>query len=382
MPEAPPNILVVAGDPSGDVHGANLVRELRTAAPGVHVAALGGRHLREASDEFLFDLASLGLTGFIDPLAQFFLIQRLLRVLGRHMDRHRPDLVVTIDFYGFNHQVLGLARHRGLKAFYYISPQVWASRAYRILRLKRLVERMLLIFPFEVELYERAGVPCTFVGHPLLDLLPEARPRDGRPDRPLRIGLLPGSRPAVVNRHLPVYLEALALLRREFPAAEGTLFASSNLPDEVLAPHLKRAHGTGPVRIVRETDYAERSGLDFALTTSGTATLENALLGVPMVVAYRTNWPTYLIAKAIAKVRHVAMANILAGRELVPELLQSACTAEAVAAKALGLLKDPGLDRLRAELVALRGALGGPGASRRAAELLASRLRVPQGREA
>jgi lipid-A-disaccharide synthase len=339
---------------------------------------MGGKHLRETADEFLFDLASLGLTGFIDPLSQFLLIQRLLRVLRRHLDRRPPALVVTIDFYGFNHQVLGLAKHRGVPAYYYISPQVWASRAYRVQKLKRLVERMLLIFPFEEKIYASAGVPCTFVGHPLIDLLPEAREAERRDGRALRIGLLPGSRPAVVNKHLPIYLEALALVRKEFPRTEAYLFASSSISDEILAPHLERAQGAGQVCIVRESDYSERSRLDFAMTTSGTATLENALLGIPMVVAYKTNWPTYLIAKAIALVKHVAMANILTGRELIPELLQSKCTAETVAGRTLAVLKDPGLDRLRADLAGLRAVLGGGGAAKRAAGILADAVRLPQ----
>ncbi len=376
-----PRLLIVAGDASGDLHGANLARELKALVPGLSIASVGGRRLKEASDEFLLDLASIGLTGFLDPVAQFFKIQRMLRVVARHMDARRPSLLVTIDFYGFNHQVLGLAKHRGIPAYYYISPQVWASRAYRIEKLKRLVRRMLLIFPFEVALYEKAGVPYDFVGHPLLDILPEAPPRRRAGDAP-RIGLLPGSRPAVVRRHLPLYLGAMALLRRELPGAEAIVFASSSISDELLEPILKES-GV-PAKIVRESGYAERARLDFALTTSGTATLENALLGVPMVVAYKTNWPTYLIAKSIAHVKHVAMPNILTGRELLPELLQTACTPESLARETLRLLKSPGLDALRAELTGLRARLGGPGASRRAARVLADALslgeRVPEGR--
>ena len=374
------NLLIIAGDPSGDLHGAGLIREIKSLRPDVHVAAMGGPRMQSVADEFLFDLASIGLSGFIDPFTQILLIRRLLSVVRRHMDRKRPAAVVPIDFYGFNHQVLGLAKHRGLPAFYYISPQVWASRLGRILKLKRLVERMLLIFPFEVPLYREAGVPCSFVGHPLLDLIPDPVPKPSRDPSEPRIGLLPGSRPEEMHRHLPVFLRALRRIRKRFPKAKVQIFASKNITDAMLQNHLNGAQRRGPgppspatgrMEIVRENDYQQRSRLDFAITSSGTATLENALLGIPMVVVYKINWPSYWIVRSMVRVRHIAMANILAGRELVPELIQSRMTPETVATETLRIMENPeAMKRLRRNLLSLRDHLGGPGAARRAASMI------------
>jgi lipid-A-disaccharide synthase len=360
------NILLIAGDPSGDLHGAGLIRELKALRPDVRVACLGGARMQAEADEFIFDLASRGLSGFIDPILKIFLIRRLLSVVRHYLDTRRPAAFVPIDFYGFNHQVLGQAKHRGVPAFYYVSPQVWASRAGRIHKLKRLVERMLLIFPFEVPLYHKAGVPCSFVGHPLLDIIPEPEEKNSTNSAP-RIGLLPGSRVSELDRHLPVMLDALRRIRRRLPKVEAQLFASKNISDEFLKKRLKDA----AVQIVRESDYRERSRLDFAMTSSGTATLENSLLGVPMVVMYKMNWPTYWIAKSIVKIPHISMANILAGKELVPELIQSEATGERAAAESLSFLEDPAkLADVRSQLLSLREKLGGPGAAKRAAAII------------
>lgn len=368
------NILLIAGDPSGDLHGAGLIRELKAQRPDVRIACLGGARMQAEADEFIFDLASRGLSGFIDPFTKILLIKRLLNLVRRYLDFQKPAAIVPIDFYGFNHQVLGLAKHRGIPAFYYISPQVWASRPGRIQKLKRLVERMLLIFPFELPLYRDAGVPCTFVGHPLLDLIPEPVEK-GFVNAAPRIGLLPGSRPTELERHLPLFLEALRRIRRRLPKTEAQLFASRNISDQFLRARLSNGM---PVQIVRESDYRERSRLDLALTSSGTATLENALLGLPMVVVYKLNWPSYWIAKSIVKIPHISMANILAGKELVPELIQSKATPERLAAEALSLLEDPPrLADVRTQLLALREKLGGPGAAKRAASIILESVGAP-----
>jgi lipid-A-disaccharide synthase len=269
--------------------------------------------------------------------------------------------LVCVDYYGFNSRVLGLAKSAGVPAYYFISPQVWASRAGRMHVLKRLVRRMLVIFPFEERMYREAGVPCTFVGHPLLDLIPEPEPRAGLAP-PFTVGLLPGSRASEVRRHLPVFLGALDRLRRRFPSTQARLFASPHLPDAAYA------QAAGQAELVREEGYARRGGLDLALCSSGTATLENALLGVPMVVVYKMSWPTYAVARALIRVKHIAMAG------LVPELIQDAATPQSVAAAALALLEDPGRhESLRQDLLALRRVLGEPGACARAAgEVLGS----------
>jgi len=267
-----------------------------------------------------------------------------------------------------------MARHRRIRTFYYISPQVWASRAGRVRKLARLVDHMMVIFPFEAEIYQNAGVSCSFVGHPLLDMVPEPAPRGTAvgPKAPVRVGLLPGSRPSEIQRHLPILLAAFEQIRRRFPGAQARLFAAANLPDSLFQPALQKCDGVG---FVRETRYEERSTLDLALTCSGTATLENALLGIPMVVMYRMFPPTYWIAKAVVRVPYIALANILLGKPLVPELIQSQATPERVAEEALAILEDP--DRyvaVRSQLLSLRDRLGKPGAAQRAAQAILERL--------
>ena len=362
-----PLILIVAGDPSGDLHGAHLARALKSG--GARVAAVGGPLLQGEADEFLEDLASHAIAGFWEPVAKVGFLVRLGLRLKRFLQERRPTVLVCIDYYGFNRRVLSLARDAGVPAYYFISPQVWASRPGRVAVLKRLVRRMLVIFPFEERLYRDAGVPCTFVGHPLLDLIP-APPDQAALKPPLTIGLLPGSRAAEVQRHLPVFLEAFQRLQGSFPQSRAVVFASPHLPDSAYAA------AAGIAELVREPGYVRRAALDLALSSSGTATLENALLGVPMVVVYKMSWPTYAVARALIRVKHISMVNILADRSLVPELIQDEATPQRVAQAARALLEDPGrYARLRQDLLALRRVLGEPGASRRAAQEILSSWR-------
>ena len=364
------HILIVAGDPSGDLHGSRLAKALKARESGLRVAAVGGKLLEAEADEFIADLASLGIVGFVEPLRQLPRLLALSRRLAAFMAEKRPLALVCIDYYGFNRRVLSLAKAAGVPAYYYISPQVWASRAGRVKVLKGLVRRMLVIFPFEERLYREAGVPCLFVGHPLLDLVPEPSHKDGL-GKPLRVGLLPGSRASEVRKHLPLFLESYQRLRRHFPESTASVFAAPTLPNKAYA-----AAGIPGVELVRDRDYRRRGGVDLAICSSGTATLENALLGIPMVVVYKLSWPTYAVARAIIHVRHIAMANLLAGRELVPELVQSRATPANIAREALRLLESPRrYADLRRDLLSLRRKLGGRGAAARAAEEILRELR-------
>lgn len=356
--------LVVAGDPSGDLHASNLIKALKRRDPGVRVAAVGGPLCRAVADEFLEDLASRGVTGFLEPALKIPFLLKLRSRLQAFLRERRPSALVCVDYYGFNRRVLPLAKAEGIPAFYFVSPQVWASRPGRVQVLKRFVRKMLVIFPFEAKLYNDAGVPAEFVGHPLLDLIPTPVDKSG-PGEPRLVGLLPGSRSSELRRHLPVFFSAFERLRSSHPAAKGLLFAAVNQPDT--------AYGLLPpgVELVREQDYAKRRSLDVAICSSGTATLENALLGVPMVVVYKLSWPTYAIARALIKVKHIAMANLLAGRGVVPELIQRDATPERAAAEAARFLDDAAyFSATRQALLAVRRSLGEPGAADRAAAAL------------
>jgi lipid-A-disaccharide synthase len=353
--------LIVAGDPSGDLHASNLIKALKRLDPSVRVAAVGGPLCRAAADEFIEDLASRGVTGFWEPALKIGFLLKLAKRINSLLSQRRPAALICVDYYGFNRRILPYAKAAGIPAFYFVSPQVWASRPGRVKVLKRLVDKMLVIFPFEEDLYRAAGVPVEFVGHPLLDLIPETSAHRAEPGAP-RIGLLPGSRSSELRRHLHMFYAAFKVLRLERPGANGFVFASPNQTDA--------AYGRLPdgVVLVRESDYAVRASLDLAICSSGTATLENAVLGVPMVVVYKLSWPTYAIARAIVKVKHIAMANLLAGREVVPELIQRDATAGRIVLEAARFLDDPALAaRTRAELARVRSKLGEPGAAARAA---------------
>lgn len=364
-----PFFLIVAGDPSGDVHAASLIASLKRQRPEARVAAVGGERCRAVADDFVEDLASRGVSGFWEPVVQIGFLRRLSARLDAVLRERKPDAVICVDYYGFNRRVLALARRHGVPAFYFISPQVWASRAARIQVLKQHVRRMLVIFPFEERLYRDAGVPVTFVGHPLLDSMPA--PSSSRSTAGPVIGLLPGSRRSELRRHLPICYEAFRLLRAQRPSLRGVLFAASQ-PDE--------EYGTLPegVTLVRDRHYEMRATLDIAICSSGTATLENALLGVPMVVIYKLSWLTYLIARAIVTVKQIAMANVLAGRPIVPELIQHDATPSRVVAAVAGILDNPErAARMRADLLALRGTLGEPGATDRAARIILDESQEP-----
>jgi lipid-A-disaccharide synthase len=361
-------ILFVAGDPSGDIHAARLVAALKRARPGLRAAAVGGPSLKKEADDFLEDLASRGVTGFWEPIMKLGFLAKLLKRIVVFLKTQKPQAVVCVDYYGFNRRVLGVAKAAGVPAYYYVSPQVWASRPGRVNVLKRLTKKMLVIFPFEEKLYKSKGVACKFVGHPLLDQVPAPRDEDFVSAHK-QIGILPGSRASEVAKHLPILLGAFDRFQKTFPGAKAVVFASPSLPDSAYD-----LGGRTRVRLVRDSNYAERSKLDLALCSSGTATLENALLGLPMVVVYKLSWPTYWIARAIIRVPYIAMANLLAGKKLVPELIQRDATPQKVAAAAVELLESPSrYSKLRKELAALRETLsdgGGSSSDRAARELL------------
>ena len=366
------NILVIAGDPSGDLHAASLIKALRAKDPEISVTSMGGVRMQEVSSHFIYNLVSVGAVGFAEPFKNFFLWLKLIKLARRYMEEKRPACVIAVDFYGFNHQMLGLAAHRKIPAFYYISPQVWASRPGRAAKLAKLTKEIFVIFPFEEALYKKAGGNAFFVGHPLLDLIPEPAERPvPPPDGAWNIGILPGSRKAEISRHLPIFLKAFYRIKEVHPNAKAFVFAVPEFPDDRLVPELEQVekYWSKDVEIVRERDYKQRAQLDFAFTCSGTATLENALLGIPMAVAYKMSRFTWEIAKRVANVQYVSLVNILLKRPAVKELIQEKATVDLLAQEAFSFLNNP--PRIRAsrkELTGLRALLGNRGAAERAAE--------------
>ena len=365
-------ILIVCGDASGDLHAGSLAKALREGASSrketVTLVGVGGPRLRAQADRWIADIASQGISGFIEPLFKAGVLWRTFRQIRDLMAAEKPDAVICVDFYGFNRRVLGLARRFAVPSYYYIGPQVWASRPGRLKALSRLIRRAFLILPFEPALYRQAGIAADFVGHPLLDLVPQ--PLEKKLGKPFRIGLFPGSRKDEIRRHGPVLLEAYRLMNSAMPC-RGFLFAP---------PAARR--GDYPalepsIAWVQEDGYDQRRKLDLALGSSGTTTIENALLGVPMVVLYKTSWITYGIARALIRVLYISMTNLLSGQALFPEFIQGRAKPEFIAQAGLDLLKDPAAyRRLQSRLLGLRGALGTPGAAARTAQAILADLKT------
>ena len=378
MPQIVPNsknILIVAGDVSGDVHAANLIKELKAAAPEATVTCIGGERMRAAGDKFLYNLVSKGASGFIEPFKKMPMWVRLMNMIKAYITEKHPACVITVDFYGFNHQVLGIAKHRNIPAYYYVCPQVWASRQYRAKAIVRLAKKMFVIFPFEKKIYADLGGDAVFLGNPLLDIIPAAKEKvyEGGRLKEWKIGFLPGSRPKEISRHTPLFANSFKEIKRAFPNAQAYLFAVPEVSDERLN-ELMSGKQEG-INIVRETDYKLRSEMDFVVTCSGTATLENALLGLPMLVVYKTSWATYQIAKMIIKVPYISLVNILSRKEIVKEFIQKDANAQGIAKEVCSVLgNEKKYTAMRESLLKVRKDLGESGVAKRAAEIIVSEV--------
>lgn len=369
-------MLVVAGEASGDLHGARLISELRLLVPDLEVFGLGGDEMRAAGLDAVAHSSEISVVGITEVLKVLPRARQIFASLLREVDRRRPRLAVLIDFPDFNLRLAKELEERGLTVVYYISPQVWAWRRGRVKSIAKVVDRMLVLFPFEVDFYREHGVDVVHVGHPLVDevpVLPQAWAKGEPQGEPYRIALLPGSRMSEVEALLPVMLEAVRRLAAELPV-EARLIRAPTIPREVLEEAVELA-GL-PVEIVSEERFAAIADSHLALCASGTATLEVGLLGTPMVVLYRLGSWTYLLAKMMVHLPFVSLANLVLGRKVVPELIQSRANPETIAAEAEEILVHAAVrERMRAGLGDLRAKLGEGGASGRAALEVAELLR-------
>jgi len=376
-------LLMVAGEASGDLHGARLLAELRRLVPGVTAFGLGGAELRAAGLETVADSSEVAVVGVVEVLKVLPRVRQVFAALLAEVDRRRPRAAVLIDFPDFNLRLAGRLARRGIPVIYYISPQVWAWRRGRVRTIARRVDEMLVLFPFEEEFYRRSGVRAVHVGHPLVDevpRLPSAWDREPVAGEPYRLALLPGSRRSEVEALLPAMLAAAARVAAELPVAV-TLIRAPGIPEALLAEHVEAFRRRGaaerdlPVRVESDDRFGAIAGSHLALCASGTATLEVGLLGTPMIVLYRLARWSYVLAKLLVRLPNFAMVNLVLGREVVPELLQGEAEPERIAAEALRLLGDrEARARVRAGLAELRPRLGEGGASARAARQVAEVL--------
>jgi lipid-A-disaccharide synthase len=372
----PPEILISAGEASGEMYAARLASAL-AARTGARFFGLGGAKMQEAGVELAADYHTMSVVGITEVIEKLPVVWRNWRKMAKEAERRKPKLAILVDSPGFN---LGLGRRlrkQGIPLVYFIGPQVWAWRPGRVKTIKRLVKRILVIIPFEEKIYRDAGVPADFVGHPLADVVRATMTREefcGRhgldPARPI-LTLLPGSRPGEIHRHLPVILEACRGLGN---GAGPQLVLAATTGVAAQAEAMCRASGLR-VTVVQAQTYNALAAADCAIVSSGTATLESALLGTPIVVVYRVSPLTGFIMRFMLRTPYVALVNVIAGRAVAPELIQGRFTAAAVRAEAARLLASrEARAEAKAGLAEVRQKLGAGGAIDRAAEIIAGML--------
>ncbi len=370
--------MIVAGEASGDLHGANLVKAMRRLQPDLDFCGIGGDELAAAGVDVLFDAHRLAVVGLVEVLAHLRDIIAARRILKKKIKKDRPCLLILIDFPGFNLRMARTAKKYGIPVFYYISPQVWAWHSSRVKTIARRVDRMCVILPFEEKFYNDRGVEAHYVGHPLLDSVKVEMTREDFCNRHkidpehMIVGLLPGSRKKEISALLPTFLEAAKRMQKKYQKHIVFLvsLAPSITEDELQANGLDAYRQAVDIRVVSRNRYDMMAACDAVVAASGTVTLELAILSVPMVVVYKISPLTYYLAKLLVKIAHFSLVNLIAEAPVVPELLQDQGNPGSIEVELAFLLFDEHTrQKMQDGLALVRQRLGGPGASDKAAAL-------------
>ena len=370
-------ILIIAGEASGDLHGSHLVRHLRSMMPDASFFGIGGDAMAREGVSLGIHASQLAVVGVTEIVGKFRVIHRAYSYVKHGLTHDPPDLVILIDFPDFNLRIARHAWRRGIPVVYYISPQVWAWRRGRIKDIARYVSKMLVIFPFEEALYREHGVDVSYVGHPLLDAVTVMQPSQTlygewglSPIYPV-VGLFPGSRYTEVDSVLPAMLEAAVRIRERFPRTQFLVGQAPSLDPRRFDHYLEGQ--LLPICKVHDHIYSAMRMCDIAIVASGTATLELALLEVPMVIVYRVSRLTYAVGRTLVRVPSIGLANLVSGKRVVPELIQGHVTGERIYESCIPFFTNAiYMSTIRSELKRIRTVLGAPGASRRAAEIICS----------
>ncbi len=377
--------MIVSGEPSGDMHGARLVRAMLERAPELRFCGMGGPELRAAGVEILYDAHKLAVVGITEVIGHLGDILAARRTLIRRMQENRPALLILIDYPDFNLLLAARAKKLGIPVFYYISPQVWAWRKGRTGKIGRLSDRIAVILPFEKDFYGRHGIQVDFVGHPLVDGVRTTMKKTdflrqhNIPEENTIIGLLPGSRSREIRNLLPSFLQAATLLTGRIDKKCTFLIPrAASIPESLLREHgLSEFDDRLDIRVISENRYDLMAACDAVVAASGTVTLELALLDIPAVVTYRVSARTYRIGRLLVRnVKYFSLVNLIGGKKIIPELLQDEVTPERIARELARMLTDgPARKNILAGLAEVRRRLGGPGASERAARIALQCLR-------
>ncbi|MFH1581535.1 MAG: lipid-A-disaccharide synthase [Pseudomonadota bacterium] len=369
-------VMIIAGEASGDIHGSRLVTAMHKRNSGLFFYGIGGRALRAAGVKILVNAEELSVVGITEVFSKLRGILKGIRIAKRSLKRMRPDLLILIDFPDFNLHVAATAKKLKIPVLYYISPQVWAWRPGRVNKIGKLVDHMAVILPFEQQFYRKHNVPVTFVGHPLLDnknatdsICKDITTRESV------IGLFPGSRDREIARHLPVMLKAAGVISKQAGNVKFIISIASSVEREHIEDIVKNYKQTIDFDIVADSVDKVFRKCRLVVAASGTVTLEAAISGTPMLIIYKVSPISYWLGKIMIRVKNIGLVNLIAGREIVPELVQSKASPKNIADRVLNMLNDAsGLEMLRNELLGVRESLGGPGASERVAEIALSML--------
>ena len=367
-------VLIVAGESSGDLYGAKLVEAMASLSPEVTFHGIGGKEMKRSGVNLLFSSSELAVVGITEVVEKMGHIWRAWRTMKRFIEDHTPHLAVLIDYPDFNLRLAKVLKNNAVPVLYYVSPQVWAWRPGRIKTIAKRVAKMAVILPFEVPIYQQAGVDVEYVGHPLLDILDpalsrkEARRQLGMPPENLLIGLLPGSREREVRALLPFLMGAAEIISREFPSCRFILPLASTIKRDLVQDVIEG--NQLPLEVTEGRTFEVMKAADLLLVVSGTATLEGAIAGVPMVIIYRLSPITYLIGRILVKVKCIGLANIVVGKKVVPELIQSDVTPQRIAHEAEKILRNPTTkEEIEAEFKLVKEKLGDGGGSQRLARI-------------
>ena len=357
------SVFIVAGEASGDLHASHLARALLKLQPSLQLIGMGGENMRRAGVDVLIDASELAVVGLFEVLANYSKIKAALDQLKRMLNDYRPDLLILVDYQEFNQRLAAYAKSIGIKVLFYIGPQVWAWRPKRVYKMGRIVDQMAVIFPFEVKLYKDASVPVEFTGHPLVEeVIADKSPAEAREllelDDQTTIGLFPGSRRGEIKRLLPIQLAIAKRLLKHNPDLQFVLPLAESLNEEVLDPFIEDIVNLRVV-VIEGRVYDVMQACDAIVTASGTATLEIALMGIPMAIVYKISWLSYFILKFIVSIEHIGLVNIVAGKRVVQEFLQGKARPKKIAAEIRRILTDNDYNEtMRQELSQVRGKLG------------------------
>ena len=373
--------MIVTGEASGDLHGAHLVHALQKQLPHAEICGVGGTHLQAKGVTLISSSDELAVVGVSEVVRKLRTVFSVYKKLSRYLKEQRPDLLILVDYPEFNLRLARVAHKLGIPIVYYISPQVWAWRSYRVNLIRRLITKMLVIFPFEQEFYRRYGVDVEWVGHPLAESVISSQTKEEfckqhelDPSQPI-VGILPGSRESEVEQLLPVMLDAAHRIHQQKPTVQFVLPLASSMEQSALF------NVTLPrfIHIIRQQTYEAIHAADMIVTASGTVTVETAILETPMIITYIVSPLTYWLGRMFIKVPFIGMVNLIAGKEVAKELIQKMVTPDTIAQEALTLLNDPNkLNNLRQAVKTVHTKLGKPGAPDRAAAIIVNLLTKPE----